>query len=238
MRGWYLLILWLFFIGCGRYFAGPIRPEDQQGMSITVYDDGSVTYAHERLEISLRPVSDKELNRQFVAQSQGGAESTNPYTYGDWKPMGDTWTPERFTVFLLKVKNYAYPKVSLDPENVEVVSENGRRYQPLTRKTLVEYYRALALSYSGNTYARFSEREGILNTTLFNSSMIFSGQEQEGYVVFSRLHDDVKQFSVHLRKIALRFDYRNVPKEAIDLTFRFHRDISRGYHPPKLVGEK
>jgi hypothetical protein len=195
-------------------------------------------YTHERLEISLKPVSDDELNRQFAAQSQGGAESTNPYTYGDWKPLGETWTPQRFTIFLLKVKNYAYPKVSLDPENLEIISENGRRYHPLTRTTLIEYYRALALSYSGNTYERFTEREGTLNTTMFSDRMIFSGQEHEGYTVFPKLHDDVKQFSVHLKEIALRFDYRNLPTETINLAFRFHRDVVRGYRPPKPVGEK
>jgi len=202
-------------------------------------DDGTVSYTYGRLEISLRPISDEELNRQFASHSKGGAKSTNPYTYGDWRPMGDRWTPPRFTVFLLKVKNYAYPKILVDPYRAELVSESGRRYKALSLEELSGYYQAFALGHAGNAYARFEERRDILKATLYPSKRtLFSGQEQEGYVVFPSLDDDVREFSVTLKDVALRFDYRNIPIETIDLIYRFHRKVYKGYYPPPSLMEK
>jgi len=227
----------MFLAGCGRYFAGPIRPmpEAQQGPHMVVYDDGTVSYSFNRLEISLRPVSDEELNRQFSSQSKAGALSTNPYTYGNWRPMGDDWTPQRFTVFLLKVKNYAYPKVLVDPSKAILVADNGRTYKALGIAELSEYYRAYVLGYAGNFYARYEERKDILKRTLYRGDPLFSGQEQEGYIVFPPLHPDVERFRVVLKDIALRFDYKGDPVDTFELSFRFGREVYRGYHPPSSL---
>ena len=228
------LVLFLLLLGCGRYFAGPIRPvsEDRQKSNMTVKDDGSISYIYERLEINLRPVSDEELNRQFSAHSTEGAESTNPYTYGNWKPMGDTHTPQRFTVFGLKVKNYTYPKMRVDPYKLELVSENRRQYSALTLETLLGYYRAFSVAQAGNPYVRFTDRKDILRRTLYpDKRMLFSGQEEEGFIVFPKLDDDVKDFSVTLRDVVLRFDYQDIPVEKTALTFHFHREIYKGYYP-------
>ena len=111
MRRFCIVGLLLVLSGCGRYFAGPLQPADQQTVDMTINDDGSLTYTLERLEVSLRPMTDAQLNRQFAGSSERGARSTNPYTFGDWSPMGDEWTPPRFTVFALSVKNYQFPKV-------------------------------------------------------------------------------------------------------------------------------
>ena len=121
--------IWVLLAGCGRYFGGPIQPapEDSQSVHMVVQDDGSVTYMYERLEIGLRPMTDAELNRQFVGHSQKGAASTNPFTYGDWTPMGEKWTPPKYTVFLLKVKNYAYPKMKIDPSRAKLISTTSKR---------------------------------------------------------------------------------------------------------------
>ena len=237
----FLGIVFLFFsIGCGRYFAGPIRPtpEAQQGGHIVVKDDGSVVSISERLEISLRPMLDEELNRQFASQSQDKALSTNPYTYGNWRPSGENWTPNKYTVFLLKVKNYEYPKVRIDPSKAEVVAEMvKRRYRSLNILEIMEFYYTYVLGgYAGNDYKRFEERKDILQATLYTDDMVFSGQEKEGYIVFPRLDPDVKTFSVHLKGVALRFDYRDEPIETTGLMFRFQRDVYKGYHP-SLVGE-
>ena len=233
-RFWYLLALFLFLIGCGRYFAGPIQPmpKDQQGPNKIVRDDGSVSYIYERLEINLRPLSDEELNRRFAAQSTAGAMSTNPYTYGNWKPMGDDWTPQRFTVFQLKVKNYMYPKMQVDPYKAELTSESGRLYKSLSLLELSEYYRAHAMSQAGNLHVRYQERKDVLKKTLYRSGIMFSGQEDEGYIVFPKLDPDVKRFSVTLKEITLRFDYRDEPIETTELTFHFQRDVYQGYRPP------
>ena len=65
-------LLWalLLFPGCSyRYFAEDLKPvsEAEQGANKTVADDGTVSYRQARLEISLRPMTDAELNRQFSA---------------------------------------------------------------------------------------------------------------------------------------------------------------------------
>jgi plastocyanin len=43
-------------------------------------------------------MTDEELNRQFSAMSQGGARSTNPYTFGDSKVFRTDETPQRLLV--------------------------------------------------------------------------------------------------------------------------------------------
>ena len=234
-RALYLMLVLSLCAGCGRYFPGPIHPvpEGQQPHMI-VKDDGTIIYAYERLEISLRPMSDEELNRSLALYSQNGAESTNPYTYGNWKPMGEDWTPQRFTVFLVKVKNYRYPKVQVDPYEAELTSESGRAYRSLTLLQLSEYYRSYAVSWAGNPYERFEESKDLLKQTLYRGDVIFSGQEDEGYIMFPRLDRDVTRFQVVLRDIALRFDYRNEPTDTLQLTFQFQRDVHKGYHPPRL----
>ena len=231
---WIAIVVLVLFVACGRYFPGAVRPmpEEEQGAYMAVKDDGTVLYKYERLEIGLRPLSDEELNRTFASQSKSGAESTNPYTYGNWTPMGEDWTPQRFTVFLLKVKNYMYPKMRVDPYTAELVSENERSYTALTLAELSEYYRAHALGQAGNLYERFEERKDVLKRTLYSGDMLFSGQDSEGYLVFPALHPDVTRFSVALRDIAFRFDYQNEPIETLDLTFHFRRDVHKGYRPP------
>ena len=221
--------------GCGRYFGGPIHPvpESSQEVHMVVGDDGSVTYVFERLEIGLRPMTDEELNRQFPAHSTGGAKATNPFTYGDWKPLGERFTPPKYTVFLLSVKNYAYPKVLVDPARLTLVSSTSRRtYKTLTFAELVEYYYAQAQAYTGNNYKDYQERRDLLRRNLYAADVVFSGHDLAGYVLFPKLAHDVTEFSVHIDDVAVRFNYRNEPTETIDLTFRYQREVHRGYQPP------
>ena len=240
IRFWVWLCGLALVAGCGRYFGGPIEPTpEQQGPSMVVKDDGSVIYEYHRLEIGLRPMSDEELNRQFMSYSQRGPQSTNPYTYGNWRPLGEDWTPPKYTVFQLKVKNYAYPKMRVDPSRMKLISEVSRRaYDSLELLELLEYYYAHVQGYTGNAYGRFQDREDILISTLYKNEMVFSGQIADGYVVFPKLDPDVKEFSVHVKDIALRFDYRGEAVETLDLEFRFQREVYRGYQPPaSLVSE-
>lgn len=220
----------VLLVGCGyRLYGGPLRPLDEayQGPKARVADDGTVTHVLGRLEISLRPITDSELNHQFASVSNRGKFSTNPYTYGNWKPMGAKRTPSRFTVFRLGVKNYAYPKVWVDPLKMVMVAENGRRYRPLSFNDLREYYYPFALAYAGNMYSRFEERIDILKRTLYFPQPIFSGQEREGYVVFPRLDDDVQKVTVCLKDVGLRFDAWGRLVETVDLEFRFERELFR-----------
>jgi hypothetical protein len=203
-------------------------PESRQGEGFTVSDDGTVTYTKERLEISLRVMTDEELNRQFADASSQGRASTNPYTFGNWSPQPKEPPPSRFTVFLLKAKNYTYPKVHINPQKIIVSSKNGREYEPLTLALMKEYYYPYVQGYAGKEYSQFDNRIDLLRRTLYPSEeMVFSGQENQGFVLFPKLHDDVEEITVHVKDIALRFDFRGAPTETIDLAFSFHREVRR-----------
>ena len=109
----------LFLTGCSyRYYAEALRPlsEADQDANKTVADDGTVTHTQGRLEVSLRPMTDEELNRQFGSFSRDGADSRNPYTFGNstWFRTGDT--PQRFTVFRAFISNYQYPRSTWIPK--------------------------------------------------------------------------------------------------------------------------
>ena len=206
---------------------------------MVIEDDGLITYSFERLEIGLRPMTDAELNRKFPQQSTQGPVSTNPYTFGNWKRMGEEWTPPKHSVWLLKVKNYAYPKVGVDPFKIELVSKDGyRKYGPLEPLQIMEYYYSFIQGYAGNEYRRFNEREDVLGRTMFQEQIVFSGQEAEGFVVFPSLAPDVTEFSIHVKDIALRYNYRNEPVETKDLTFHFQREVFKGFQPPPELVNK
>ena len=156
--------------GCGRYFPTPFQPTPQQPSGMTVNDDGSITYDLDRLAITLRAMTDEELNRLV---SPSGDSSVNPYTFGDLKTPGDTWTPSRFTVFHLQVANYQFPKVRLDPVNSQITTSNSRQYAPLSFSELYDYYRAHWVGRTGRGRTKFRTRTDVLNRTLFSKDYIF-----------------------------------------------------------------
>ena len=63
---------------------------------------------------------------------------------------------------------------------------------------------------------------------MYSDALVFSGNEEQGYLVFPALNDDVAEIEVHIQNIALRFDYTDAPVESIDLSFAFQRDILQG----------
>lgn len=225
------LLLVLTLSSCAyRLVPGPLIPLDEtgQGEGCVVSDDGTVTYHIERLRISLKPMSDEELNRQFADQSSAGGRSTNPYTYGDWTPEGESRVPVRFTVFLLAVENYNYPKVLIHPEKMSVHTQNSRVYDPLGFGVLREYYYPYNRAYAGNAGARFRTRKDLLKGTMYPSDeYVFAGLSEKGYVVFPPLHDDVQRISIHLNQIGLRFDFRDEATHTRDLVFNFEREVHR-----------
>lgn len=232
--GCYLAFLGLVLSGCTyRYRVGSLQPlREKQGPGMRVLDDGTVLYVYERLEIGLRPIPDEELNRRFPGQSHRGKESTNPFTYGNWVPRGEQLTPQRFTVFRLSVKNYTYPKMLVNPYKMTITSQNNRIYSPLNVAQLKEYYLPYVTGYAGNPYAKYKERTDILERTLYPpKEFIFSGQERSGYVVFPPLDEDVRQITVRIEDIALRFDSWGRPVETLDLEYHFQRDVDRIRYP-------
>jgi hypothetical protein len=115
-----------------RPFAGPFVPLDVQAPQMSVHDDGSIVYQLDRFEVTVRPMSDAELNRQFADASSDGAYSTNAYTYGDLQFDGPDSSRSRFAVFHVAVKNYSFPKVQLDPALAVLEAGNRREYYSLS----------------------------------------------------------------------------------------------------------
>jgi hypothetical protein len=218
--------------GCGyRYYAEPLGPAADAASiaDMQVADDGTVTFTQGRLEISIRPMTDEELNRQFAVHSQSGIASTNPFTYGDWSDPEAGASLPRFTVFRLKVKNYKYPKLQVSPQAARIIAQNGREYTPLGLPQLEWYYQKYLTSYSGNNYLSYKERVGILRRTMYAGDMVFSGQEDEGFLLFPVLHHDVSRIRLQLRDVSLRFDVWNEPIEQADIEYLFERKIGRVY---------
>ena len=223
---------------CGYYHhATALRPVDDQGASMTVADDNSVTFIQDRLEVKLRPLTKEELNRQFASDSQSGPKSTNPYTFGDTKFWEGAEERDRFTVFQLSVKNYAYPKVRIDPAKIVLRATNKREYWSLNLQQLDTYYRAYAIGYRGNEYARYQSRMDLLRRTMFKHEDVFSGQEIDGFVVFETPHPDVNSIEVTVQDCVLRFDYRNEPIETVDINYQFVRKIGKKFADGQIEWE-
>ena len=234
MRVWIAVLIFLVS-GCGRYFPQPLRPTPQQAEGMTVNDDGSVTYARERLAITLRPMTDAELNRQFPQASTGGAAAVNPYTFGDWVAPGDNWTPSRFMVMKLGVANYQFPKVVIDPLKTTIKAANNQIYRALSYAELYEYYRSYWQANSGQGRIEFRARTDILKQTMFTDAFIFSGRDEEGYIVFPRLDDEIQRIQVEIADIAIRFNFEDEPVETIDLSVSFEREVLKGNEPHGAV---
>ena len=228
-------------LGCGHYLIpGRFQPleaaqqqTDIQGSSIQILDDGTVTFVQNRLEVSVRPMTDEEINRQYPTQStnaSGPADElpSNPFTYGNWIDPRTGKAPQRLSIFKITVKNYEYPKVKFDPLTVTVESTNGRRYYPWGSYDVEEYFRRFPIAFNGLGYLRYKERRDLYNRAKYpDDDFCFSGQEVEGYVVFSKIHDDVAEIVVEIPDLGLRYNFRNEPVETIDLRFRFKRDIKK-----------
>ena len=226
------LLLAVFLGACGyRYYTGPLKPasDARQQTGMQVSDDGTVIFVQERFEVGVRPQTDAELNRLYPTYSQGGIESMNPYTYGDWKDPETGSTPQRFTVFLLQVKNYSFPKVHIDPLKVSLIASNGREYQALDPLEFAEYYRPYATAYSGNLYNQYEERKDLFASSRYVAGPVFSGQEVQGFLVFPALHPDVQELRLRLEDVAIRFDFRGDPIELLDLEYLFFRETGRIY---------
>ena len=235
-----LLCSLLLFSGCShRYYAEDLKPvsEAEQGQNKPVADDGTVAYKQARLEISLRPMTDEELNRQFSAYSSEGPDARNPYTFGNSTYFRTGETPQRFTVFRAFVSNYEYPKVYLDPTQVYITTSNGRKYYALTREQISIYYRRYvqggtggnAPGVSGNAHSVWKERDGIMRRSMYVNEQVFSAQESEGFLVFEPLAPDVDELTVHIPDVIVRYDYKGDPLERVDVEMSFERKIGRVY---------
>ena len=203
-------------------------------------DDGSISYNLEGLKISVKPMTDEKLNAMFPDNSFLKEASTNPYSYGNWVDPELGYTPNRFTVFLVKVFNYAQPKVNLDPARAVLTTDRGGRLLPYARdqkdspgseRNFESYYERIKGS-SGVERNRFEERLGIVRQTLFTDGQIFKGDKKDGFIVFDPLDETVKEMMLEINDFVLKYDSNNWPQEKINLSFSFKRELK------KIVEEK
>ena len=237
------------FVGCGHYqIPGNFEPLEAgqqkapgEGTSMKVLDDGTVTFVQNRLEVSVRPMTDEEINRQYPAQSSDASGPSdelpsNPFTYGNWIDARTGKSPQRLSIFKINIKNYEYPKVKLDPLMVTIKSSNGRSYYPWGDYDVEEYFRRFPLAFNGLGYLRFDERRDLYTQAKYpDDEFCFSGQEVEGYVIFSKIHNDVEEIAVEIPQFGLRYNYRNEPIETMDLSFRFKREVQHVKNLEKIA---
>ena len=118
--------------------------------------------------------------------------------------------------------------MKLDPLKIFIESDNGRKYYPWGAYDIEEYFRRYPLAFNGLGYLRFDERRDILNQAKYpDDEFCFSGQDVEGYVIFSKIHDDVEKINFNIPDLGLRYNYRNEPIEERDLSFGFRRDVKK-----------
>ncbi|MBI2503792.1 MAG: hypothetical protein HYW07_11245 [Candidatus Latescibacteria bacterium] len=238
-RSWALALALL--AGCGYYqIPGrfqPLQVEAQQsataGSRMEVYDDGSVNFILNRLEVSVRPMLDEELNRQFPALSTDGKGpadelATNAFTFGEWKDPRSGQPPQRFSIFKISVKNYEYPKVKFDPLKTLIHASNGRVYYPWGRYDFEEYFRRFPQAFNGLGYQRLAERRAMVKRSQYpEDEFCFSGQTTEGYVLFPVIHSDVTEITFELPYLGIRYNFRDEAVEQVNLNFRFKRDLRK-----------
>ena len=234
--------------GCGTYLIPerfqPLTVADQrppdEDTTMEVLDDGTVTFAKGRLQVSVRPMQDEELNRQFPQMSSVDNPSdplpSNPFTYGDWEDPRTGRPPQRFTIFLVTIKNYEYPKVKLDPLKIVIESTNGREYYPWGRFDFEEMFRRYALAFNGLGYQQYNERKETIRRAGYPyDEFCFSGQEVQGYVVFPTIHDDVEEITFRIADLVYRYDYRNEALESVDISYRFKRKLLKVWSARELA---
>ncbi len=227
--------------GCGYYQVPgrfqPLQAEEQKpsigDARMEVYDDGTVNFILNRLEVSVRPMADEELNRQFPAlssDSEGPADQvpTNAFTYGEWQDPRTGRPPHRFSIFRVSVKNYEYPKVKFDPLKTIIHTGNGRTYYPWGRYDFEEYFRRFPLAFNGLGYQRLNERRSMIKRSQYpEDEFCFSGQTTEGYILFPVIHDDVSEIVFEIPDLGIRYNFRDEAVEDVDLSFRFKRDLRK-----------
>jgi len=211
----------------------PVVPDGDD--KYTMEEDGAISYNLEGLKISVKPMTDEKLNKMFPDISYQKEASTNPYTYGNWIDLDLGYTPNRFTVFLVKVFNYAQPKVNLEPLNSVLTTDRGSRLFPYAReqkdspgneRNFESYYERIKGS-SGVERNRFEQRLGIVRQTLFTEGQIFKGDKKEGFIVFDPLDETVKEVKLEIRDFILKYDSNNWPQQKIDIFFPFKRELKK-----------
>jgi hypothetical protein len=236
---WLALIVVCSLLGCAsiapprvqvRSLLTPL-PEQMSG-EYTLEEDGVMVFKRQGMKVTVRSITDEELNAMYPEHSQNGTASTNPYTYADWVDPELGYTPNRFTVFRVTVHNYALPKINLNPIEAVLVSDRGDQLKAYLREagesenspSMEDYYRE-RMGRTGVEEYRFVERMGMVRQTLYVNGKAFKGDVKEGFLVFDPLDPRVKKVDLVLKNFVLAYDANDWPAEQVDLTFPFERTI-------------
>ncbi|NKB67431.1 MAG: hypothetical protein GKR89_10250 [Candidatus Latescibacteria bacterium] len=196
-------------------------------------EDGSVTFDREGLRVTVRYLSDAELNDRYPDVSFQDRFSANPFTYGNWRDPHLGYTPNRFTVFEIEVYNPVLPKVELFPGQVGLRTSLGEEfiYYSINREdsdNSFEDFYTLIRGPGGNEQYRFDQRMSIVREELYRSErQVFKGGDYSGYLVFEALKPQVESVELHIDGFALQFDEANHPSQVTDLVFRFDRKADK-----------
>jgi hypothetical protein len=211
----------------------PIPEELGEGYSLE--EGGTMVYQQPGMKVTVKAVTDEELNAMYPQHSENGKASTNPYTYGNWVDPDLGYTPNRFTVFTVTVHNYTLPKINLDPAQARLTTDRGGQLLAyLTgagegledHLNFEDYYRS-RMGHTGVEENRFAERMGLVRQTLYVDGKAFKGDVKEGFLAFDPLDPRVKKVRLELRNFVLAYDANNWPAETIDLIFPFTRQIDK-----------
>ena len=210
----------------------PIPEELGEGYSLE--EDGTMVYQQPGMKVTVKAVTDEELNAMYPRHSQNGKASTNPYTYGDWKDPELGYTPNRFTVFTVTVHNYTMPKINLNPAEVALTSDRGHQLKAFLTEAgesqdnpnFEDYYRE-RMGRTGVEENRFLERMGLVRQTLYVDGKAFKGDVKEGFLAFEPLDPLVKKVRLELRNFVLAYDANDWPADTADLIFPFTRQVEK-----------
>ncbi|MFZ5516498.1 MAG: hypothetical protein ACOY90_07650 [Candidatus Zhuqueibacterota bacterium] len=205
---------------------------NENNANLKIEEDGALAYSTEEMKIVVKPMTDKKLNSMFPDISNREDASTNPYTYGDWIDPELGYTPNRFTVFVVKVYSYGLPKISLNPLKAELTSSRGDKLLPYAREKKdnpgselnFESYYMKVKGASGVERNRFEERMGMVRKTLYTEGQVFKGSNREGFLVFDPLDPSIKDVTLTLREFVVQYDANNWPQKTIDIVFPFGRE--------------
>ena len=213
----------------------PLVPEGDENFS--VQEDGELVYTEKGMKIVVKPMNDEKLNKMFPGISYKREASTNPYTYGNWIEPELGYTPNRFTVFVVKVFNYTKPKVNLDPRIAILKTDRGdllhsyvrdqkedadreiRSVEDVGHALNFESYYMQARGSSGVERQRFENRMGLVRQTLYVDGPVFKGDKKDGMLVFEPLDPGVKQIDLVLKDFVFEYDANNWPSVKKDIVF-------------------
>jgi len=214
----------------------PAAQEPGQGSGEGQYaaqENGAIAFELAGLRLEVKPLTDSELNALFPDESQRGRYSTNPYTYGNWVDPRLGYTPNRFTVFEVKVYNRTLPKVMLNPLEATLQTDRGqflRAYgisSASAPDNFENYYRSRR-GQSGNEFYRFELRMGIVRSHNYEQDQpIFKGENYGGFIAFDPVHPQTRQVVLTLEDFVLRFGAFDRPVETRDLRFAFNHQVER-----------